>query len=68
MLRKISLKFLQNKLKEKNIEIVIFKDNTFQALKQVAENKYYVVSRPCKNLKELRKDLKKRAKNEKVFY
>lgn len=36
MLRKIGLKFLQNKLKkhDKNIEIAVFYDNSLQALKK----------------------------------
>ncbi len=61
MLRKIGLKFLQNKLKkyDKSIEIAVFYDNSLQALKKTQNNSYYVLSMPCKNIFELTKELKK---------
>jgi len=56
---------LQNLEKKYNVEIVIFYDNTLQALQKIENNCYIVVTSACKNIFELKKKLEEKLKGDK---
>ncbi len=57
MIRKLLIKMLEG---EYNVEIVIFYDNTLQALQKSAKGYYTVVTPACKNIPALKKKLKEK--------